>query len=165
MSDTPQALSDAEQEFYASYCLLSQCKGCSECQNGEALKATLLIGDLQEKIKEAQEEIEHLEELRRLLCVHHFAVHRKVETCARCGLSRESVPVCRDGKRRCIREGCVNDAEEGPCPKHGGPKLACSLACYDFWKAARTGESTGQEHVGSERHTGDGGVPEKQKAL
>eukprot|EP00961_Rhodomonas_salina_P254877 3444705-Rhodomonas_salina.1 len=35
--------------------------------------------------------------------------------------------------RLCVNV-CGKPAEKGPCPKHGGPKLACSYLCYRAWR-------------------------------
>jgi hypothetical protein len=37
-------------------------------------------------------------------------------------------------QRACINPRCGKLAEEGECPKHGGPKKACSITCYQSFK-------------------------------
>ncbi len=58
--------SDSSLDELASVCLLSQCLGCSLCQNSEFLTASRLIEELKKKIKDAEEEIEHLIRLRQV---------------------------------------------------------------------------------------------------
>jgi hypothetical protein len=81
-----------EDDPTISVCLLSQCKGCNLCQIAEVTEATDRIQALAEAIEEyellvdaAKLELQHLLELRRLLCQHFWEIQLGRQLCRRCG--------------------------------------------------------------------------------
>ena len=136
MSSGWETESDPAFDELLSVCLLSQCGGCTLCQNTEFLPASRLIEELEAKIKDAAREAEHLHCLHQQRCNHHIVVDCSAESCARCGLiiprsARHDDPA---KAAKCIREGCKNDVEPGLCLKNNKPKRACLRACYEAWK-------------------------------
>ncbi len=55
MSFSSETESDSSLEELASACLLSQCLGCSLCQNSEFLMASHLVEELKKNIKESND--------------------------------------------------------------------------------------------------------------
>ena len=158
--------SDQELEELASICLLSQCPGCVLCQNSEFLTASRLIEELQRKIKEAADEVEHLKHLRQLRCHHFIAVTASVESCPRCGLSRPRTKTLALAGTRCVRQGCDKEIEQGLCPKYSRPKRACSRECYASWKEsqeATLSQQTTQQDGCEQCGQGVGGSPQGQE--
>ncbi len=137
MNSSWETDSDSSLDEIISVCLLNQCLGCSLCQNSEFLTASRLIEELKKKIDDATVEIEHLRRLRQVRCNHHLILDRTAEVCARCGLHRSRLRAAAPLFVKCIRQGCEKEIEQGICQKHNRPKRACSLACYQEWKASR----------------------------
>jgi molecular chaperone GrpE (heat shock protein) len=82
------------------WCILTQCLGCQECQNAEALRAKERasqlkeeIDNLQRRLRAAQEELARTELLRVAICQHFLIVTKDQERCERCGLVRRRLGV------------------------------------------------------------------------
>jgi hypothetical protein len=97
MSKAEATESDSSEDEI-SLCLCNQCKGCLNCQNGEALRAEEKTRqleseqeDLQRRLQEVQAELEHTRLLRITICRHFLIVTKEQERCDRCGLVRPRV--------------------------------------------------------------------------
>ncbi len=98
MSSSELTQSESSDEEVAP-CILDQCIGCASCQSSEALRArerifelNWEIEDLQLRVRRAQEELEHVNLVRKTVCRHFLIVTREEERCNRCGLVRPRTP-------------------------------------------------------------------------
>jgi hypothetical protein len=86
-----------EDDPLISTCLLSQCRGCTLCQNAQVVEASARIQDLANELEDYQSlidaatlELQHLLELRRLLCRHFWQPQLGRLLCPRCGKTQQA---------------------------------------------------------------------------